>query len=170
VLETVNALSQEVRSFVQQSKQWQNELMQSCQQLRQVMQTVAAIPAPAPQQSTQQAPFVNARPFRGISMADEDRTQTGISICGRCNCHGHGRANCKRQTVTCRECGQYGRIGAECEAPQGGYGRPRSSSFTRRPRECLFCHKEGHFVAEVHDIAALRDQQQASPVSGAPRQ
>jgi hypothetical protein len=48
VFELVNALSREVRSFVQQSKQWQNELMQSRQQPRQVIQTVAAIPAPAP--------------------------------------------------------------------------------------------------------------------------
>jgi hypothetical protein len=105
VLASMNELSNEVRSYVLQSTQWQRELMQSRlppqRPLLTQEHTVAAVATFPPVNNQSQA---TTRPFQGIRTEDDDWTQTGVSICGHCNYRGHDRATCKRKYIICNAC------------------------------------------------------------------
>jgi hypothetical protein len=128
MVDQVNALAQEVRSFVKDEKEWRNKV-----------KTELRAPLPPPPPMMQAQPPRNGLVFRGIRMDDDGRDQTGAPICGRCQYLVHGRTNCRRQTMTCRRCNQFGHMQTECEQPpppqqggyQGGYGNGR--------RWCSFC-------------------------------
>jgi hypothetical protein len=146
---------------VKDEKEWRNkvktELRAPLQPLY-VPQTVAAVQSlPPPPPLMQAQPPRNGQVFRGIRMDDDGRDQTGAPICGRCQYLGHGRANCRRQTMTCRRCNQFGHMQTECEQPpppqqggyQGGYGNCR--------RWCSFCQIEGHTIGGCPTVKRLRD-------------
>ncbi|KAE9322549.1 hypothetical protein PF008_g17569 [Phytophthora fragariae] len=155
VLDQVNALAQEVRTFVQDEKEWRdkvkNQLQAPRQNSYQEPSTVAAIPPPTqtvrPSPPQQQG---NGRQFRGIRMEEDSRAQDGAPICGRCHFLGHGRETCRRRSMTCRRCNQFGHAMAECEqsSNSGYHGNER--------RHCAFCEDSSHSTNQCPTIARLR--------------
>ncbi|KAE9064499.1 hypothetical protein PF007_g29176 [Phytophthora fragariae] len=155
VLDQVNALAQEVRTFVKGEKEWRNKVNNQLQAPRQhsyqAPSTVAAIPPPAPpvrpSPPQQQG---NGRQLRGIRMEEDSRAQDGAPICGRCHFLGHGRETCRRRSMTCRRCNQFGHAMAECEQPSNAdyYGNER--------RQCAFCEDNSHSTNQCPTIARLR--------------
>ncbi|KAE9266779.1 hypothetical protein PR003_g32003 [Phytophthora rubi] len=145
VLDQVNALALEVRTFVQGEKEWRSQVNNQLQVPRQnpyqAPSTVAAIP---PQQQG------NGRQFRGIRMEEDSRAQDGAPICGRCHFLGHGRETCRRRSMTCRRCNQFGHAMAECEQSSNAdyYGNER--------RQCAFCEANSHSTNQCPTIARLR--------------
>ncbi|KAE9331890.1 hypothetical protein PF008_g15205 [Phytophthora fragariae] len=168
VLDQVNALAQEVRIFVKGEKEWRNKVNTQLQAPRQnsyqALSTVAAIPPPAPpvRPSPPQQPG-NGRQFRGIRMEDDSRAQDGAPICGRCHFLGHGRETCRRRSMTCRRCNQFGHVMAECEQPSN------SGYYSSERRHCSFCDDNSHSTNQCPAIARLRalDAQQNAAASQA---
>ncbi|KAE9339764.1 hypothetical protein PR003_g10844, partial [Phytophthora rubi] len=168
VLDQVNALAQEVRTFVKGEKEWRNKVNNQLQAPRQnsyqAPSTVAAIPPPAPpvrpSPPQQQG---NGRQFRGIRMEEDSRAQDGAPICGRCHFLGHGRETCRRRSMTCRRCNQFGHVMAECEQPSN------SGYYSSERRHCAFCDDNSHSTNQCPAIARLRalDAQQNAAASQA---
>ncbi|KAE9283873.1 hypothetical protein PR003_g27005, partial [Phytophthora rubi] len=164
VLDQVNALAQEVRTFVKGEKEWRNKVNNQLQAPRrnsyQAPSTVAAIPPPAPparpSPPQQQG---NGRQFRGIRMEEDSRAQDGAPICGRCHFLGHGRETCRRRSMTCRRCNQFGHVMAECEKPSN------SGYYSSERRHCAFCDDNSHSTNQCPAIARLREGR-AAPSSG----
>ncbi|KAE8900200.1 hypothetical protein PF003_g15396 [Phytophthora fragariae] len=161
MVDQVKALAQEVRSFVKGEQEWRNKVnneLRASPQPHYVMQTMATVPSVPPPPMQQQPPW-NGQGFRGIRMDDDGRDQEGAPICGRCQYRGHGRANCRRQSFTCRRCNQFGHMQVECEQPpppqqqpggfSGGNGNSRSW--------CSFCQVEGHTIGGCPTVKRLRD-------------
>ncbi|GMF41494.1 unnamed protein product [Phytophthora fragariaefolia] len=155
VLDQVNALAQEVRTFVKGEKEWRNKVNNQLQATRQnayqAPSTVAAIPPPTqparPSPPRQQG---NGRPFRGIRMEEDSRAQDGAPICGRCHFLGHDRETCRRRSMTCRRCNQFGHVIAECEQPSN------SGYYTSERRHCALCDDNSHSTSQCPAIARLR--------------
>ncbi|KAE9273681.1 hypothetical protein PR003_g29830 [Phytophthora rubi] len=168
VLDQVNALAQEVRTFVKGEKEWRNKVNNQLQAPRQnayqAPSTVAAIPPPAPpvrpSPPQQQG---NGRQFRGIRMEEDSRAQDRAPICGRCHFLGHGRETCRRRSMTCRRCNQFGHVMAECEQPSN------SGYYSSEKRHCAFCDDNSHSTNQCPAIARLRalDAQQNAVASHA---
>jgi hypothetical protein len=163
MVDQVNALAQEVRSFVKDEKEWRNKVKTELRAPLQPLyapQTVAAVQTslPPPPMMPQQR---NGQVFRGIRMDDDGRDQEGAPLCGRCQYQGHGRANCRRQSFTCRRCNQFGHMQVECELPpppqQGGYQGGQQGGNGNGRRWCSFCQVEGHTIGGCPTVKRLRD-------------
>ncbi|KAG3138380.1 hypothetical protein PI126_g16944 [Phytophthora idaei] len=93
VLASVDALALQLQSFMQQQQQWQEQMTQNRWQGSRSPRNRASMVATTTASSssgnggTAQS---NYRPFRGISMGDDGRTQDGVPVCGRCGYKGHG--------------------------------------------------------------------------------
>ncbi|KAE9244414.1 hypothetical protein PF002_g7757 [Phytophthora fragariae] len=155
VLDQVNALAQEVWTFVKGEKEWRTKVNKQLQAPRQnsyqASSTVSAIPPPAPPvRPSPQQQQGNGRQFRGIRMEEDSRAQDGAPICGRCHFLGHGRETCRRRSMTCRRCNQFGHVMAECEQPSNaGY-------YSSERRHCAFCDDNSHSTSQCPAIARLR--------------
>ncbi|EGZ13550.1 hypothetical protein PHYSODRAFT_510491 [Phytophthora sojae] len=155
----VEALAEQMKSFMEQQQQWQQQLMQRQWQPprspRNRAPVVAATLATQPA-GNGRGPG-NAQLFRGIRMGDDSRTQDGSPVCSRCNFMGHGRATCKRASMSCRRCGAFGHIAVECDRPQNGGGQTAAAGGTQAPSGCVFCQDASHSVMQCPVLAALRD-------------
>ncbi|GMF57980.1 unnamed protein product [Phytophthora fragariaefolia] len=168
VLDQVNALAHEGRTFVQDEKEWRIKVKVQLQAFNQVSyqapSTVAAIPPPAqparPSPPPQQG---NCSRFRGSRTDEDSRAEDGAPICGRCHYLGHGRETCRRRSMTCRRCNQFGHVVVECEQP------PNFSYYGSERRHCVFCEDNSHSMNQCPAIARLRalDAQQNAAVSQA---
>ncbi|ETM97694.1 hypothetical protein PPTG_24859 [Phytophthora nicotianae INRA-310] len=161
VLASVDALAQQLQTFMQQQQQWQEQMTQNRWQgprsPRNRAPMVAAATASTSSGNVGTVPS-GSRPFRGISMEDDSRTQDGVPVCGRCRYKGHGRATCVRAGMKCLQCGQMGHVRSECDSNSStGYGGNRfGGRGSRGPSRCFFCEDTGHVVAECPAIRSLR--------------
>ncbi|EGZ30374.1 hypothetical protein PHYSODRAFT_467974 [Phytophthora sojae] len=105
------------------------------------------------------SPRGNGRPVRGIRMGANSRTQEGAPVCGRCGYVGHSRETCRRQSMTCHNCGVHGHIAVGCEAGLSNYQRGPGTvgrNGGRGVTKCAFCEEEGHLIGACPGIVALR--------------
>ncbi|KAE8895986.1 hypothetical protein PF010_g22176 [Phytophthora fragariae] len=151
----------QVKALAQEVQEWRNKVnneLRASPQPHYAMQTMATVPSVPPPHMQQQPPR-NGQGFRGICTDDDGRDQEGAPICGCCQYRGHGHANCRRQSFTCRRCNQFGHLQVEGEQPpppqpqpggfQGGKGNRR--------RWCSFCQVEGHTIGDNPTVKRLRD-------------
>ncbi|GMF22237.1 unnamed protein product [Phytophthora lilii] len=167
----VNALAQEMRSFVKDEKSWRAKVKD---ELRAPVPlpppfmpaTVAAVqalpPPPAPLQ-----PSRSGQVFRGIRMEDDGRDQGGAPICGRCQYLGHGRVTCRQQSMTCRNCNQLAifEVSANCLRPHSkeytveGLGTDVNGALSASLRVTpWFAEKEEIIVEQEHPDVTMSDQ------------
>ncbi|KAE9199558.1 hypothetical protein PF005_g15686 [Phytophthora fragariae] len=165
VLDQVNALAQEVWTFVKGEKEWRTKVNKQLQAPRQnsyqASSTVSAIPPPAPPvRPSPQQQQGNGRQFRGIRMEEDSRAQDGAPICGRCHFLGHGRETCRRRSMTCRRCNQFGHVMAECEQPSNaGY-------YSSERRHCAFCDDNSHSTSQGQEEGEGRAAPSSGPKNG----
>ncbi|KAE8987129.1 hypothetical protein PR002_g22139 [Phytophthora rubi] len=168
VLDQVNALAQEVRTFVKSEKEWRNkvnnQLQVPHQNPYQAPSTVAAIPPPVPPvRPNPQQQQGNGRQFRAIRMEEDSRAQDGAPICGCCHFLGHGRETCRRRSMTCRRCNQFGHVVAECEQPSG------SGYYASEKRHCAFCDDNSYSTNQCPAIARLQEEEGRAALSSGPK-
>ncbi|KAG2799817.1 hypothetical protein PC111_g20255 [Phytophthora cactorum] len=86
VLASVDALVQPLQSFMQQQQQLQEQMTRNrWQGSRSPMNRASMVAAVTASSSSGNGGTAqsNNRPFRGISMGDDSRTQDGVPVCGR---------------------------------------------------------------------------------------
>ncbi|KAE8885296.1 hypothetical protein PF003_g30530 [Phytophthora fragariae] len=106
----------------------------------------------------------NGRPVRGIRMGADSRTQEGAPVCDRCGYVGHSRETCRRQSMSCHNCGFHGHIAVECDSGPGNYQRSPGTvgrNGGRGVAKCVFCEEEGHYASACPGIVALRGAAQS---------
>ncbi|KAG1683246.1 hypothetical protein DVH05_004027 [Phytophthora capsici] len=172
---SVDALTQQLQTFMQQQQQWQQQLMEGrWAQPRSPKSRLPTVSAVTTSPGNGQGYSGNGQGYsgngqgfngngrtRGIKMAADTRTQEGEPVCGRCDYRGHSREACMRRTMTCRRCGQLGHIVVECEQPWNG-GQATAPSL-----KCYFCGEAGHAVSRCPTITALKGLA-TSAASGTP--
>ncbi|KAE8963199.1 hypothetical protein PR003_g31010 [Phytophthora rubi] len=177
---SVKALTQQLKIFMEQQQQWQQQLAQRQWQPPRSPRNRAPVVAAAQEATppdTGRGQQGGGQPFRGIRLGDDSRTQDGVPVCGRCNFKGHGRATCKQATMSCRRCGTLGHMAVECEMPPDSAPRPAPTGNSRPPYgNCYFCRELGHSVAACPALAALREmiptlsRPEGAPSNPPPRQ
>eukprot|EP00644_Phytophthora_capsici_P004792 jgi/Phyca11/4125/fgenesh1_pm.PHYCAscaffold_1_\ len=145
---SVDALTQQLQTFMQQQQQWQQKLMEGrWAQPRSPKSRLPTVSAVTTSPGNGQGYSGNGQGFngngrtRGIKMAADTRTQEGEPVCGRC--------------------GQLGHIVVECEQPWNG-GQATAPSL-----KCYFCGEAGHAVSRCPTITALKGLA-TSAASGTP--
>ncbi|KAG3109257.1 hypothetical protein PI125_g11089 [Phytophthora idaei] len=111
VLASVDALALQLQSFMQQQQQWQEQMTQNRWQGSRSPRNRASMVATTTASSssgnggTAQS---NYRPFRGISMGDDGRTQDGVPTIGSVGDHAVGTDREEKVIVEVKEVGEVG--------------------------------------------------------------